>query len=44
MGHAGAIVSGKMGTASAKIEALTNAGVNVVNNPTKIGQAIKELI
>jgi succinyl-CoA synthetase alpha subunit len=44
MGHAGAIVSGNMGTASAKIEALTNAGVNVVNNPTKIGQAIKELI
>ena len=44
MGHAGAIVSGNMGTASAKIEALTEAGVNVVNNPTKIGQAIKELI
>lgn len=44
MGHAGAIVSGNKGTASAKIEALTNAGVNVVNNPTKIGQAIKELI
>jgi len=44
MGHAGAIVSGKKGTASAKIEALTKAGVNVVNNPTKIGQAIKDII
>ena len=44
MGHAGAIVSGNKGTASAKIEALTKAGVNVVNNPTKIGQAIKDVI
>jgi succinyl-CoA synthetase alpha subunit len=44
MGHAGAIVSGNKGTASAKIEALTKAGVNVVNNPTKIGQAIKDII
>ena len=44
MGHAGAIVSGNKGTASAKIEALTKAGVNVVKNPTKIGQAIKDII
>ena len=44
MGHAGAIVSGNKGTASAKIEALTKAGVNLVNNPTKIGQAIKDII
>ena len=44
MGHAGAIVSGNKGTASAKIEALTKAGVNVVKNPTKIGQAIKDVI
>ena len=43
-GHAGAIVSGNKGTASAKIEALTKAGVNVVKNPTKIGQAIKDII
>ena len=44
MGHAGAIVSGNKGTASAKIEALTKAGVNVVKNPTRIGQAIKDVI
>lgn len=44
MGHAGAIVSGNKGTASAKIEALTKAGVNVVKNPTMIGQAIKDVI
>ena len=44
MGHAGAIVSGNKGTASAKIEALTKAGVNVVKNPTTIGQAIKDVI
>ena len=44
MGHAGAIVSGNKGTASAKIEALTKAGVNVVKNPTKIGQAIRNII
>ena len=44
MGHAGAIVSGNKGTASAKTEALTKAGVNVVKNPTKIGQAIRDVI
>ena len=44
MGHAGAIVSGNKGTASAKIEALTDAGANVVENPTKIGQAIKDVV
>ena len=43
MGHAGAIVSGNKGTASAKIEALTDAGANVVKNPTRIGQAIKDV-
>ena len=44
MGHAGAIVSGYKGTASAKIEALTDAGANVVENPTRIGQAIKDVV
>lgn len=44
MGHAGAIVSGNKGTAKAKIEALTNAGVQVVSNPTRIGEAIKDIL
>ena len=44
MGHAGAIVSGNKCTASAKIEALNYAGANVVKNPTRIGQAIKDVI
>ena len=44
MGHAGAIVSGNKGTAVAKMEALEEAGVLVVSNPTKIGNAIKEVI
>ncbi|MDA2970056.1 MAG: succinate--CoA ligase subunit alpha [Actinomycetota bacterium] len=44
MGHAGAIVSGNKGTAKAKIEALTEAGVKVVKNPTQIGKAIEDVI
>ena len=44
MGHAGAIVSGNKGTAVAKMDALEEAGVLVVSNPTKIGNAIKEVI
>jgi len=44
MGHAGAIVSGNKGTAKAKIEALTNSGVHVVSNPTRIGEAIKDIL
>ena len=44
MGHAGAIVSGNKGTAVAKMDALEEAGVLVVSNPTKIGNAIKKVI
>ena len=44
MGHAGAIVSGNKGTAVAKMDALKDAGVNVISNPTKIGNAIKKVI
>ena len=36
MGHAGAIVSGGKGTAAAKMEALTDAGAKVGENPTDI--------
>ncbi len=44
MGHAGAIISGSQGTAQAKMAALTNAGVQVVNNPTEAGERMAELV
>ncbi len=42
MGHAGAIISGGKGTAAAKIEALTAAGVVVAPTPTDMGAAMLE--
>jgi succinyl-CoA synthetase alpha subunit len=38
MGHAGAIISGSSGTASAKAEALERAGVRVGRNPTETAE------
>lgn len=42
MGHAGAIVSGGKGTAEGKMKALKKAGVRVTDNPSEMGQAIRE--
>jgi succinyl-CoA synthetase alpha subunit len=44
MGHAGAIVSGGKGTAAAKMEALTGAGVKVGANPTEAGELMVEIV
>jgi len=41
MGHAGAIITGKAGTAETKIEALKNAGVKVAMKPGDIAKLIK---
>jgi succinyl-CoA synthetase alpha subunit len=44
MGHAGAIISGSKGTAQAKMEALTDAGVHVCANPTEAGAKMVEIV
>ena len=44
MGHAGAIISGNMGTAQAKMQALAEAGVRVASNPTEAGELMAEVV
>ena len=44
MGHAGAIISGSKGTAQAKMDALSGAGVTVALNPTEAGEAMVDVV
>jgi succinyl-CoA synthetase alpha subunit len=44
MGHAGAIISGSSGTAAAKIEAFSKAGVPVAEKPSDIAKLLKDVI
>ena len=44
MGHAGAIISGSHGTAKAKMEALSAAGVTVALNPTEAGEKMAQVV
>jgi len=44
MGHAGAIISGSQGTAQAKMDALSAAGVAVALNPTEAGEKMVEIV
>jgi succinyl-CoA synthetase alpha subunit len=42
MGHAGAIISGSSGTASAKIKAMNDAGIAVAEKPSDVARLLKE--
>ena len=44
MGHAGAIISGGKGSGADKVAALRAAGVTVVENPAKIGEAMAQAL
>lgn len=44
MGHAGAIISGGKGDAKSKIAHLEANGIRVVRNPSKMGEAMAELM
>jgi succinyl-CoA synthetase alpha subunit len=44
MGHAGAVISGGSGTAEAKLEAMREAGITVVDGPHLLGRAMKDLL
>jgi succinyl-CoA synthetase alpha subunit len=44
MGHAGAIIAGGKGDAASKIKRLRANGFTVVDNPSKMGEAMNEVM
>ena len=44
MGHAGAIIAGGQGTAAEKMDALSKAGVHVVQSPADMGKKMREVL
>jgi succinyl-CoA synthetase alpha subunit len=44
MGHAGAIVSGKTGTADGKIKALRKVGVTVIDRPIDVDEVLQKIL
>jgi len=44
MGHAGAIVSGGMGTAAAKIAAMRDAGIGISNTPSEMAETLLKMM
>jgi succinyl-CoA synthetase alpha subunit len=44
MGHAGAIIMGKAGTAESKIDALRNAGVKIAEKPSDVAELLSKLV
>ncbi len=44
MGHAGAVISGGAGTADAKMDAMREAGITVVDGPHLLGRAMRDAL
>ena len=44
MGHAGAIISGGMGTAKSKMDAMRDAGIHVCQSPADMGITMKKVL
>jgi len=44
MGHAGAIISGGMGTAQQKLQTLEECGIRTTRNPSEIGKLVQSFL